>query len=451
MRPGGLWLLALGAAMGAGPATADEALRQQVDALERRLAAVEARHGDPLSPRRAAEIRELVADVLSDADARASLAPGPSVAAGYDHGAVFVSLDGDWMLRANLVLQTRFEMNSARGMGPAAEDTLWGFEVTRAKFLLSGTVVSPQWSYRLAIETSRNAAAGVVNAAGMAVRTDFRFGLQTAYVRYDLGNKWKVFWGTRRAPLLYEDLVDSRYQQAVERSVVNYLYTGGDVDGLGLEYEWGGVRVVTMVDNGVSDGLYGGAVPGGPGPALVSNVDFAITGRGEWRSAGTWEQMDEYTSPRGEEPAVLLGLAGHYQTGAGILGGTELLVLTADASVHLGGGNVYGAVIWTNAQATGPTANSLGALIGGGYYLSDDWEVFGRYEWSDPDLAGISNISILTVGVTRYFDGQHVKWSTDVGVGLDEISLGVPVTGFRADAPGEDGQVVVRSQLQVVF
>jgi hypothetical protein len=92
-------------------------------------------------------------------------------------------------------------------------------------------------------------------------------------------------------------------------------------------------------------------------------------------------------------------------------------------------------------------------VIQGGVFVADQWEVFARYEWSDFDSAGVSDLSVVTVGVIRFFNGNNLKWTTDVGVGLNPVASEFAATalGWRADAPGEDGQVVVRSQLQLLF
>ncbi len=77
----------------------------------------------------------------------------------------------------------------------------------------------------------------------------------------------------------------------------------------------------------------------------------------------------------------------------------------------------------------------------------------GRYEWSDFDSPGVADLSVVTVGVVRYYNGNLLRWTTDVGVGLNPVdpAFASPRLGWRADAPGEDGQVVVRSQLQLLF
>ncbi|MHC4429819.1 MAG: hypothetical protein ACYS0D_14645 [Planctomycetota bacterium] len=96
-------------------------------------------------------------------------------------------------------------------------------------------------------------------------------------------------------------------------------------------------------------------------------------------------------------------------------------------------------------------SSPIGIVVQGGYYFAENWEGFGRYEWADLDMPTAQDVSILTVGVNKYFAGHNAKWSTDVGVAFDSIAVGVPVTGYRADAVGSDGQVVIRSQLQIIF
>ena len=92
-------------------ATNDE-LQARVAELEARLVAVEATESESwLTEQRAVEIKGLVQDVLADADTRSSLM-AQGMTAGYDDGAVIASADGNWMLRTNIHLQTRFMVNS---------------------------------------------------------------------------------------------------------------------------------------------------------------------------------------------------------------------------------------------------------------------------------------------------------------------------------------------------
>ncbi len=234
-------------------------------------------------------------------------------------------------------------------------------------------------------------------------------------------------------------------------------------------------------NNGLDNTAYGGTFIHFPGSAaIVADTEWAITGRGEWLAMGTWDQFKDITSPQGEEMGIRVGAAFHFQrneSGAGLPPSDELLILTGDVSVEFGGANVYAQINHGNMNyktvgggpnLDGTSTKPWGIVLGGGYYFTEDWEVFGRYEWSDqsnltPALAGggrADNLSIFTVGVNKYFSGHNAKWTTDVGIGLTQVNLFgagtagasmAPVTGYRSDIPDEDGQIVIRTQLQILF
>ena len=142
----------------------------------------------------------------------------------------------------------------------------------------------------------------------------------------------------------------------------------------------------------------------------------------------------------------------------------ELLLLTADVSAEFGGANIYGQFVYRNLDTSTTDQDQIGFLIQGGYYLSDDWEAFARYEWADfdiPDLTvpgGVSvyswdDLSVITFGVNRYFASHQVKWTTDFGIALDRVEFFAAdgSAGYRSDTGGDDGQFVIRSQLQLTF
>jgi hypothetical protein len=420
-------------------------LRARISELESRLVAVEAESSESwLTEQRADEIKSLVQDVLADADTRSSLL-AQGMTAGYDDGAVIASADGNWLLRTNLHMQTRFMLaNSTDQELIGGEDALWGFEVTRAKFILTGNVVSPEWFYKVEIDVGAN-------------RFDTRGGLEDAYVGYDYGNGWRIMMGSMKAPLLREELVDSRYQLMVERSVVNYIFTGSRTDGLAVDWTSDQFRVKAMYHDGIYDGVFGGGsgVLPGPNPALVQDTKFAIAARGEWLAMGTWDQFMDQTSPQGEEQGLMVGFAANYQStqdAGALVAEANTFLLTADVSWEFGGGNIFAAVIWGNGSyaSPAPDTNPWGFVAQGGYYLTEDWEGFLRYEYASLDLPGITDVSIISLGVNKYFAGNSAKWTTDLGFGLDELPAAVPVTGWRADN-GSSGQVVLRSQVQIVF
>ena len=432
----------------------NEDLKAQVAELRAEMAQMRAQQNDNwLTEQRADEIRELVQDVLADADTRASLL-AQGVTAGYDNGAVISSADGNWSLRTNIHMQQRFVWNNQDDGGTAIDEDRYGFENTRTKFILSGNVVNQDWIYKVEINV------GSPDAARLG---DSRAGTGDAYLGYKYKDGLTILLGTMNAPLLREELVDSRYQLAVERSTLNYLFTGGRVDGIALD--WMGDQF--HLTGAFSDGVGSPAFTGGSASQTAwsaPDADFAFTGRVEFLASGTWDQFSDFTSPAGDEQGIMIGGAIHYETIGDDFGlpDTDVLILTADVSAEFGGANVYAAWIYTDIDLLGLVdLNPWGFLVQGGVALNDDWEAFARYELADFDVAGVEDLSLITFGVTRYFAGHNAKWTTDVGIGTDEFDAAaavlVPVgatgtiTGLRADVPGEDGQVVIRSQIQIVF
>ncbi|MCH8212344.1 MAG: hypothetical protein IIB99_13360 [Planctomycetes bacterium] len=415
-------------------------LKAKLDSALARIDQLEAKQNDNwLTEQRAGEIRELVQDVLADADTRASLL-AQGVTAGYDNGAVISSADGNWSLRTNIHMQQRFVWNDQDegAVAGAIDEDRYGFENTRTKFILTGNVVNQDWIYKVEINV------GSPSAAFQA--GDGRAGTGDAYLGYKYGDGMTVLFGTMKAPLLREELVDSRYQLAVERSALNYIYTGGRVDGIALDWMGDQFHITGAFSDGIRTGQTVWATP---------TTDFAFTGRAEYLVSGTWDQFSDFTSPAGDEQGIMIGGAIHYQESEDdslVLADVDVLVLTADISAEFGGANLFAAFIYTDIDvASLPTVNPLGFLVQGGVALSDDWEAFARYEFSDFDVTGIEDLSLITFGVTRYFAGHNAKWTTDVGIGLDDVVFAPEITGLRTDVPGEDGQIVIRSQIQLVF
>lgn len=428
-------------------------LKARIAQLESRLAAVETTNDEGwLTEQRADEIRSLVQDVLADADTRSSmLAQGAN--AGYDDGFILSSTDGNWLLKTNFLMQTRFTWDHTDGNVGTLND-LWGFEVTRAKFMLSGNIVSPEWFYRVDINVAPNGGGLPAGSPYGGLPADVRAGLLNAYVGYDYGNGWSIQVGQYKDPFMREELVDSQYQLAVERSNMNYLFTQGYTQGIMATYEADQFRIMASLNNGPRTSSN---VPS----AVIADTELSATARGDWLAMGTWDQFTDFTSPSGEETGVMVGAAVHYdkaQTMAGTYG-VSSFAFTVDAQAELGGGNLFGAFAWNHAAISGgaPGQDLFGFLVQGGYYFTDMWEGFARYEWSRIDTPGVPNQNILTLGVNGYLSGHNAKWTTDFGIAFTKLqSTGAivnvaPITGFRPDSAVAGTQFVVRSQLQIAF
>jgi hypothetical protein len=113
-------------------------------------------------------------------------------------------------------------------------------------------------------------------------------------------------------------------------------------------------------------------------------------------------------------------------------------------------------VFYRNLSSNGASDIDLdqyGLVLRGGFFISDDMEVYAMYEWGDLDVDGVENLSVATVGVTRFFNGHSLKWQNDIGYGFNSVASAwaVDSAGWRPDASDEDGQVVIRSQFQLLF
>jgi hypothetical protein len=416
----------------ASPAVEGMNEADRIQQLEARIAELEGRNNDNwLNERRTDEIRSIVHDVLADADTRASLL-GSGMTSGYDNGFHIGSADGNFSLRLNGQLQTRWIYNYRSGPGDSHRS---GFENARTKLWFSGHIVNPQWEYMVEFDFAR--------ATGTATLLD-------AYIGYDYGNGFSVRAGQMKMPFMGENLIDSRYQQAVERSLVASSFGGaraGRAQGIALEFEQDMFRLTGMWSEGMN-------VVNSPWNAFTT--EWALTGRAEILAAGTWDQFDDFRSMAGEETGVKIGVAAHWQhTEYGILGSTktEVFGLTADVNAKFGGFNLFGSFVWMhNDIKGGGSADPWGFTVQGGYNFTDEWEGFVRYEWTDFDTAA-SDLSILTWGVNHYFAGHNAKATVDMGYSFNTLPFitGNNRAGYRVDSGTNDGQFVIRTQLQLAF
>ena len=102
----------------------------------------------------------------------------------------------------------------------------------------------------------------------------------------------------------------------------------------------------------------------------------------------------------------------------------------------------------------------FGIVVQGGFYVTPKLELYGRWEfgWWKQEIDEVtalnfSDMSTLEFGVNYYLQGQDVKWSTDIGFGLTRIgdAWANDIAGWRVDTEGAEPQIVIRTQLQLMF
>jgi phosphate-selective porin OprO and OprP len=427
-----------------------------------------------LNERRAEEVKTLVREVLNDADTRASLM-ATGMTAGYNKNFFLASEDGTFLLKVGGRVQVRYIANfrDEEDAGTLDDENETGFQIRRVKPFFSGYIGSPKFEYHVVLAADRNSTTA---------------GLEEATIAYALMDDLQIKGGRFKAPFLHEELVSSGKQLAVERSLFNEVFTTGFTEGVALNY----TREMWRVSGMFNDGQNAGEISTGRQPSVTPAVggndfqndltDFALTGRFDLKLAGDWKQWEEFAAWSGEEMAIFLGAAVHYERGetGSNTGNTtfnnNFLQWTVDGQFKMSGFNVYAAIAGRHdleregANATAGTGSGdatenfddYGAVVQLGYMvIPDKLEPFARYEWISTDddrAAGLDDsINIVTVGANYYFIKHNSKFTFDLVWALNPLTAANIVStstsglGLLNDVGDSEDQIAVRAQFQLQF
>jgi hypothetical protein len=400
-----------------------------------------------LTEKRAGEIKALVADVLADADTRAALLD-TGVTAGWNDHFFLASGDGRFLLQIEGMEQIRFIMNHHEGV--SSDRWRYGFENARTQLAFSGHVFDENIEYMVRSEFARSGGAN---------------GLLDAWVRYRFTDKWGLRFGQFKLPYNREFLVGDGQGLAVERSLVSELFSVRR--GQGIEFEYVDIhnRFSAAFSDGGSSSIAGSQAVNTVWSA--QDTEWTGTGRYERLFAGTWDQFGDFTSPAGEDFGMLFGIGVHGQqgesTGLPTTGRDEVrfFSVTGDLSVEWGGANVFVSAYWAYLDSAriafsqpGDNFHLFGFMAQAGVYVAPKWEIFARFEgiaFSAKTVPTLTDFMVISAGVNYYIDGHDLKWTTDLSFGLSEVSFAPDITGFRTDAEGDDPQIVLRTQFQILF
>jgi len=410
------------------------AMRARLARQDAEIAAMRQRLDDNwMTEARAEQVKALVRQVLADADGRAALMDS-AITAGHD-GASFFLRDGqgNFLLRIKGMIQARYTYSrqddaAAALPGDAGpDDSRGGFGITRTRFGFMGHVVDPTWQYILW--------AGY-DCEGDAVVLD-------ANITKTLPGGWSVTAGQFKLPFQYEYLVSETRLQFIDRTLVAGEFCGTYTQGVMVTYQNDSVR---------------GRVSFNDGASTINTIwhsrtsEFAATGRGEVKLFGDWPDYADWQGWPDQQPLLVLGVAGHVQHGE--YGTTDAgeqtdARWTVDASYERGGFNCFAAVVGRHVG----DANMLAAVTQGGLFVLGNVELIARYEWADPDSPGEDDLSVATVGVNWFLAGHQLRITADLGYAFNAVgpTFASNPLGYRRDAAGSDGQLVARSQLQLLF
>jgi len=304
--------------------------------------------------------------------------------------------------------------------------------------------------------------------------------LRVLFALADENQRLWIGGGEDKGLFLREELTEAQHQLAVDRSLVNELFTIGRVQGVWLKWH---ANDMIHVAASINDGLDSGEFEAGDAESkdfYEDNTDFAVTGRVDLKIMGDWKQYEDFTAWSGEDTAIFVGGAVHYEvreTGdtAGdpaitLTGHTyDTLMWTVDASAECHGANLFAAVVGVSYDAEGsvsPDPDPLGVVVQGGYqFLPDKLEGFVRWEYIDLDDSTLVNdeINLLTFGGNYYLNRHRSKFSIDVVWALDPLPAAATLTGVNGrsdrlaplgllpDATGAEDQIALRTQFTLQF
>lgn len=443
MKPG-FFKMATGALLAASAMTSSAQaetvnVEAELAALRAEIASLKAEQDQEwLNERRAEQVKSLIADVLADAETRSTLM-NDGMYAGHDGKKYFLaSADGSFKMNVSGQVQARYIWNSAENTG--GDDNLSGFQMRRIKLKFNGHIGDPKIKYKLTLAADRD--------NGHDTQGDVY--AEVASLHYGLADGVEVYGGRLKAPFARGELTSSSRQLTVERSSVTDTFTIGHVEGFGAKFEVSeNIKANVMFNDGQNSGEYDAGIA----DWNSDNTDGAFTGRVDVKLAGDWGQMKDTTAWSGEDFAAFVGGAFHYEIGETGNAGTndDFFSWTIDGSIESEGLGVMVAIYGnhTDNEVAADTDN-YGFLAQASYNIDDTWEPFVRYELIDLDGAA-DEINIVTVGTNYYMKKHNAKFTVDAVFGLDPLAGVSDGAGLRADAAGEDGQVALRGQFQLLF
>lgn len=457
-------------AFGADPGTDD--LKKQIEALQAQVQKLEQKQEQAVTAR---EVDATVQRVIEDAEKRSQLLQMEGFTAGWNDGFKIQSADGNFVLQPYLGTQIRnvttFRDGNKNGDGDEIQN---GFEIRRMKFGFRGNAFTPDLTYNFNWNTSvgdfNPDDEGSTDSSSLEDGTVF---LENAYVQWFFSDDWAVKFGQWKDNWSHEGTVSDFLQLAVDRSLMNQLIGSGQTDyiqGVSLIYAPRDSKFrgeVAFIDGYSSantdfqdDPSNAGNALIGVGTVLGSQGDnFGVSGRFEYAVMGNWKEYDQFTAMGSTEDLLVLG-AGFNWTQAS---SNNVYFYTVDAQwmpASVAGLSVYGAYVGLcqdlNSVPPDDSFTNWGFLLQAGYMLNEQWEVFGRVDYTKFDDEGFSasddqdDFWESTIGVNYYMHGQGAKFTVDVNWLCNGTPDGVNLTGIGYQ-PADGTEISIRAQFQLLL
>jgi len=401
--------------------------------------------------------RAYASQLRSDAEARSSLLGNTNSA----------NLNIEVMTQFRYMINSRDEQ-TAGALGDA--DTTIGFDTPRTQVRISGDITDDMSG--LIVFDFGSAENGT--AQGTA-------NLLVAQAAWSLNENWALLMGQWHNPVMGSENFAPEHTLAVEKSFTNEFFNVGYTQGVAVAYAGDQFKFVGAFSDGAEYITNYSNVSNSAFNAAGEN-DFGITGRFDWLVEGTWDQFADATSWRGSNYGLKIGAGAHWQTqgdtnntgaGSGNLpaghDSTEVTFWTIDAQVEGDGWNAFAQYVGHDVDIEATTNlnyTNHGFIIQGGLFVSDQVELFGRYDIVMLDdvlvAAGTDdNYSSFTAGMNYYFvpESHAAKFTLDAVFAVNEsTNLDLIYGGGGSNDPSatgllglSDSEFLLRGQVTLVF
>lgn len=195
-------------------------------------------------------------------------------------------------------------------------------------------------------------------------------------------------------------------------------------------------------------------------------ADYALNARFELLFGDAeWSQFDQFTSWRGSNQGSMLGAGIAFQsmgdTNPALASDVEMTTATVDYSFVADGWHFYVAGIWQNNDNGTTDTDDLGALVQGGVFVSDQDELFARWDaiFPDSNRANDEDFNALAFGWNHYFTAEShaAKFTLQLDYYLDASDVASTIVttsasgGHNLLSSTEDGQFGITAQMQFLF
>jgi len=386
------------------------------------------------------DVDATVESVLRDANNRSQLLQAGTVTAGYEKGKAFIrSEDGNFYLNPNAQFQFRDVTNYRQDVAPSdggeEDDVLEnGMEIRRMKIAFDGYAFTPNLTYKFQWAFARSGGSPV---------------LEDAWARYKFTDAFGFRVGQIKDITFHEETTSSKRQLAVDRSLANELLAGGLTDYVqAINFIWEDSEVPVRFEGGLTDGVNSDNTNFRDPPNNGAN--YGVDGRLDWFVYGDRKQYDDFTAMNNKTDLLVLGAGAHYQQ----TGDVNTVFHTVDVQwENTSGTGVYGAFmgVWSDNGGSEDVDSSYSwaALGQVGQMVSDKWELFARYDYTNFDTdSNEDSWSEVTVGANYYFAGHAAKCTVDVVYlpdGSPSEQTGIGILG------GTETQIAIRGQFQLLI